>query len=65
VTEPKRREHKNGRRVVSFAKENHLISDHKNDQIPYDSLEIVRKSSNEDDDDGESVSLSMLFFKIN
>ena len=62
MTEPKRREPKKSRRVVSFAKENHLISNHHNDQTPYDSLEIVRKSSNEDDDDCESVSLSMFFF---
>jgi len=64
VTKPKRRETKKSRRVVSFAKENHLITANKtNDQVPFDSLEIARKSSNEEDEDCESVSLSR-YFKI-
>ena len=59
---PKTRPNKRNNRCVSFASGNNLVSAlsvNKSESIPFDSLEIVRKSSNEEDD-CESVSLSTI-----
>ena len=66
-------ETKRNRRCVSFASANHLVSAlsvNHNEPAPFDSLEIARKSSNEEDEgDCESVSLSkcndLAFSKFN
>ena len=59
---PKSQDTKRNRRCVSFAAENNLVSAlsvNRSESIPLDSLEMARKSSN-DEEDCDSVSLSKL-----